>query len=169
MATHLAQSHNFLCAPSVRVSPMCTSALKLSFVYMMVKYSWRKIAVEAVHIIPHKLIAKSITHTHSCTHKRTHIPVQMRVDTLKGKMNCMTAASACVYPECQTSCSYTNRYARTDAHTHSVHAHTHSHGSQTDAAVWESVSIDTRQHVLYNKHCPRKRCTRPVRERDTEK
>lgn len=28
------------------------AALKLSFVYVMLKYSWRKMAVEAVHIIP---------------------------------------------------------------------------------------------------------------------
>lgn len=42
------------------IAHACVAALKLFFVYMMIKYSWRKIAVEAVHIISHKLIAKSI-------------------------------------------------------------------------------------------------------------
>lgn len=46
---------------------LCVAALKLSFVYTMIKYSWRKIAVEAVHIIPHKLIAKSIMSPHENT------------------------------------------------------------------------------------------------------
>lgn len=46
---------------------VCVAALKLSFVYTMLKYSWRKIAVEAVHIIPYKLIAKSIMYPHENT------------------------------------------------------------------------------------------------------
>lgn len=33
----------------------------------MVKYSWRKVDVEAVHIIPHKLIAKSIIYAREHT------------------------------------------------------------------------------------------------------
>lgn len=103
---------------------------------------------------------------HSQTHPHTRA---MRGDTLKGTMNWMTAAPACVCPECQTSCSYTNRYAHTDAYTHNVYTPTHTHSSQTDAAVWESVSIDTRQHVLYNKHCPRKRRSKPVGEGDNRK
>lgn len=52
---------------------------------------------------------------------------------------------------------------RTHIQTH-THTHSHRHSSQTDAAVWELVSIDTRQHVLYNKPCPQKDCSKPVRE-----
>lgn len=37
--------------PSLRTH-VRVAALKLSFVYAMLKYSWRKMAVEAVHIIP---------------------------------------------------------------------------------------------------------------------
>lgn len=65
MTTHLAWSHGSSLGRSV--CPMRAAALELRFVYMMVKYSWRKIAAEAVHIIPHKLTSKSITHTRAHT------------------------------------------------------------------------------------------------------
>lgn len=76
----------------------------------------------------------------------------------------MTAAPACVCPESQIPFLYNNRHVdAAHIHTH-AHTHSHKHSSQTDAAVWELVSIDTRQHVLYNKPCPQKDCSKPVRE-----